>query len=66
MTVSSNRTDHSNRSMRSTFSQSYHDLNDLYKKPIASFSEIVKMNLTDRTLKTPLNEIKSAFLKYIK
>ena len=65
MMVSSNRSAHSNRKMRSTFSQSY-DLNDLYKKQIVSFSEIVKMNLTERGLKVPLNEIKSAFLKYVK
>ena len=41
--VSSNRSDHSNRSMRSTFSQLYHDLNDLYKKRIVLVREIVKM-----------------------
>ena len=45
MMVSSNRSDHSNRSVRSTFRQSYHDLNDLYKKRIVLFSEIVKWTL---------------------
>ena len=61
MMVSSNRSDQSNRSMRSTSSQSYHDLDDLYKKRIVSFSEIVKMNLIDRGLKVPLNETKVHF-----
>ena len=43
-------------------SQSYQDLNDLYKKRIVLFSEIVKMT----GLKVPLYEIKCTFFKYIK